>query len=49
MGTVVRAGGESLVKSGEWEGGRDLEGVQRLSWLYVSMVCFCVGGVSWQL
>lgn len=28
MGTMVKAGGESLVKSGEWEGGRDLAGSQ---------------------
>lgn len=47
MGTVVRADGVSLVRSGEWEGGRDLGRIQRLSWLAVSVVLGC--GVSWQL
>lgn len=32
MGTMVRAGGVSLVKSGEWKGGRDSERVQMLPW-----------------
>lgn len=45
MGTVVRADGVSLVQSGEWDGGRDLERTRGFpGWL--SAWCLGVGSAG---